>query len=86
MTFFCVFFRWLDRNEDDGQIVRELSPAGDGLQLFSECKNNILHQERLSKLKKQGSYVCCKSLEMLELTDTEYRNKISLREPMTVKK
>ncbi|XP_059213530.1 lipoxygenase homology domain-containing protein 1 [Centropristis striata] len=28
-------FRWLDRNEDDGQIVRELSPAGDGLQLFN---------------------------------------------------
>ncbi|KAK5900382.1 hypothetical protein CgunFtcFv8_025344 [Champsocephalus gunnari] len=28
-------FRWLDRNEDDGQIVRELSPAGDGLLLFN---------------------------------------------------
>uniref|UniRef100_A0A3Q1FQV9 Lipoxygenase homology PLAT domains 1a n=1 Tax=Acanthochromis polyacanthus TaxID=80966 RepID=A0A3Q1FQV9_9TELE len=25
---------WLDRNEDDGQIVRELVPAGDGLRLF----------------------------------------------------
>uniref|UniRef100_A0A3Q3FXL6 PLAT domain-containing protein n=1 Tax=Labrus bergylta TaxID=56723 RepID=A0A3Q3FXL6_9LABR len=31
----CVL-RWLDRNEDDGQIVRELVPAGDGLRLFSE--------------------------------------------------
>uniref|UniRef100_A0A3Q3VVE1 PLAT domain-containing protein n=1 Tax=Mola mola TaxID=94237 RepID=A0A3Q3VVE1_MOLML len=29
-------FRWLDRNEDDGQIVRELVPAGDGLRLFSK--------------------------------------------------
>ncbi|TNN30548.1 Lipoxygenase y domain-containing protein 1 [Liparis tanakae] len=27
--------RWLDRNEDDGQIVRELVPAGDGLLLFN---------------------------------------------------
>ncbi|XP_030006124.1 lipoxygenase homology domain-containing protein 1 [Sphaeramia orbicularis] len=27
--------RWLDRNEDDGQIVRELVPAGDGLRLFN---------------------------------------------------
>ncbi|KAA8578774.1 hypothetical protein FQN60_009195 [Etheostoma spectabile] len=26
---------WLDRNEDDGQIVRELVPAGDGLRLFN---------------------------------------------------
>ncbi|XP_056260090.1 lipoxygenase homology domain-containing protein 1-like, partial [Seriola aureovittata] len=29
------FFRWLDRNEDDGQIVRELVPDGDGLRLFN---------------------------------------------------
>ncbi|KAK2819320.1 hypothetical protein Q5P01_024881 [Channa striata] len=28
-------FRWLDRNEDDGQIVRELVPAGDGQRLFN---------------------------------------------------
>ncbi|XP_067431501.1 lipoxygenase homology domain-containing protein 1-like [Thunnus thynnus] len=28
-------YRWLDRNEDDGQIVRELVPAGDGLRLFN---------------------------------------------------
>ncbi|XP_045923575.1 lipoxygenase homology domain-containing protein 1-like [Micropterus dolomieu] len=28
-------FRWLDRNEDDGQIVRELVPAGEGLRLFN---------------------------------------------------
>uniref|UniRef100_A0A3Q2QDK8 Lipoxygenase homology PLAT domains 1 n=1 Tax=Fundulus heteroclitus TaxID=8078 RepID=A0A3Q2QDK8_FUNHE len=28
-------FRWLDRNEDDGQIVRELVPAGDGERLFN---------------------------------------------------
>uniref|UniRef100_A0A672IB87 Lipoxygenase homology domains 1a n=1 Tax=Salarias fasciatus TaxID=181472 RepID=A0A672IB87_SALFA len=28
-------FRWLDRNEDDGQIVRELVPAGDGVRLFN---------------------------------------------------
>lgn len=33
---FVFSFRWLDRNEDDGQIVRELVPAGDGLRLFSE--------------------------------------------------
>ncbi|KAK1884574.1 Lipoxygenase like domain containing protein 1, partial [Dissostichus eleginoides] len=30
-----VAIEWLDRNEDDGQIVRELSPAGDGLRLFN---------------------------------------------------
>uniref|UniRef100_A0A3B3TLH8 Lipoxygenase homology PLAT domains 1 n=1 Tax=Poecilia latipinna TaxID=48699 RepID=A0A3B3TLH8_9TELE len=28
-------FRWLDRNEDDGQIIRELVPAGDGVRLFN---------------------------------------------------
>ncbi|XP_057675207.1 lipoxygenase homology domain-containing protein 1-like isoform X3 [Corythoichthys intestinalis] len=28
-------YRWLDRNEDDGQIVRELVPAGEGLRLFN---------------------------------------------------
>ncbi|KAL0965208.1 hypothetical protein UPYG_G00278200 [Umbra pygmaea] len=28
-------YRWLDRNEDDGQIVRELVPAGDGLRLHN---------------------------------------------------
>ncbi|XP_033845859.1 lipoxygenase homology domain-containing protein 1-like [Periophthalmus magnuspinnatus] len=28
-------FRWLDRNEDDGQIVRELVPAGEGVRLFN---------------------------------------------------
>uniref|UniRef100_A0A8C5H2G2 Lipoxygenase homology domain-containing protein 1-like n=1 Tax=Gouania willdenowi TaxID=441366 RepID=A0A8C5H2G2_GOUWI len=28
-------YRWLDRNEDDGQIVRELVPAGDGVRLFN---------------------------------------------------
>uniref|UniRef100_A0A8C5CVH5 Lipoxygenase homology PLAT domains 1 n=1 Tax=Gadus morhua TaxID=8049 RepID=A0A8C5CVH5_GADMO len=27
--------RWLDRNEDDGQIIRELVPAGEGLRLFN---------------------------------------------------
>ncbi|XP_056146384.1 lipoxygenase homology domain-containing protein 1 [Lampris incognitus] len=27
--------RWLDRNEDDGQITRELVPAGVGLRLFN---------------------------------------------------
>lgn len=43
------FLRWLDRNEDDGQIVRELVPAGDGLRLFSECMKNI------NKPKKQVS-------------------------------
>ncbi|XP_060929737.1 lipoxygenase homology domain-containing protein 1-like [Limanda limanda] len=36
-TMAIVFpcFRWLDRNEDDGQIVRELVPDGDGLRLFN---------------------------------------------------
>lgn len=29
--------RWLDRNEDDGQIVRELVPTDHGQRLFSEC-------------------------------------------------
>lgn len=29
-------FRWLDRNEDDGQIVRELVPFADGQSLFSK--------------------------------------------------
>ncbi|XP_061603543.1 lipoxygenase homology domain-containing protein 1 [Phyllopteryx taeniolatus] len=28
-------YRWLDRNEDDGQIVRELVPGGEGLRLFN---------------------------------------------------
>lgn len=28
--------RWLDRNEDDGQIVRELVPTDDGQRLFSK--------------------------------------------------
>ena len=28
--------RWLDRNEDDGQIIRELVPEGEGLRLHSE--------------------------------------------------
>ncbi|XP_061589573.1 lipoxygenase homology domain-containing protein 1 [Cololabis saira] len=28
-------FRWLDQNEDDGQIVRELVPDGEGLRLFN---------------------------------------------------
>uniref|UniRef100_A0A8B9LQ53 Lipoxygenase homology domains 1a n=1 Tax=Astyanax mexicanus TaxID=7994 RepID=A0A8B9LQ53_ASTMX len=28
-------FRWLDRNEDDGQIVRELVPSADGQRLFN---------------------------------------------------
>jgi len=28
--------RWLDRNEDDGQIVRELVPFSDGQRLYSE--------------------------------------------------
>lgn len=39
-------FRWLDHNEDDGQIVRELVPAGNGLRLFSKPvlgkKNNVI--------------------------------------------
>lgn len=35
-----LFSRWLDRNEDDGQIVRELVPAGDGLRLFSKRIND----------------------------------------------
>ena len=28
--------RWLDRNEDDGQIVRELVPFADGPRLYSK--------------------------------------------------
>ncbi|XP_030623777.1 lipoxygenase homology domain-containing protein 1 [Chanos chanos] len=28
-------YRWLDRNEDDGQIVRELVPTADGQRLFN---------------------------------------------------
>lgn len=31
-----AFFRWLDRSEDDGQIVRELLPFSDGQRLFSK--------------------------------------------------
>lgn len=31
-----VFFRWLDRSEDDGQIVRELLPFSDGQRLYSK--------------------------------------------------
>ncbi|KAF6729132.1 Lipoxygenase homology domain-containing protein 1 [Oryzias melastigma] len=29
------FNMWLDQNEDDGQIIRELVPAGEGLRLFN---------------------------------------------------
>uniref|UniRef100_A0A8C9S0Y2 Lipoxygenase homology PLAT domains 1 n=1 Tax=Scleropages formosus TaxID=113540 RepID=A0A8C9S0Y2_SCLFO len=29
-------YRWLDQNEDDGQIVRELVPSGDGQRLHSD--------------------------------------------------
>lgn len=35
-TFLNVFFRWLDRSEDDGQIVRELLPFSDGQRLYSK--------------------------------------------------
>lgn len=31
-----VSVRWLDRSEDDGQIVRELLPFSDGQRLYSE--------------------------------------------------
>lgn len=40
----CVIFenfvlcRWLDRNEDDGQIVRELVPFSDGQRLYSKLE------------------------------------------------
>ncbi|KAK7896482.1 hypothetical protein WMY93_021807 [Mugilogobius chulae] len=34
LFMFC-FVRWLDRNEDDGQIIRELVPAGEGVRLFN---------------------------------------------------
>lgn len=35
-TLVFAFFRWLDRNEDDGQIVRELLPFSDGQRLYSK--------------------------------------------------
>lgn len=38
VLFLYVFFRWLDRSEDDGQIVRELLPFSDGQRLYSECE------------------------------------------------
>lgn len=35
-TSLHVLFRWLDRSEDDGQIVRELLPFSDGQRLYSK--------------------------------------------------
>lgn len=35
-TSLHTFFRWLDRSEDDGQIVRELLPFLDGQRLYSK--------------------------------------------------
>lgn len=32
--------RWLDRNEDDGQIVRELVPFSDGQRLYSMSQDS----------------------------------------------
>lgn len=37
-----VFCRWLDRNEDDGQIVRELVPRSDGQRLYSKSLASVL--------------------------------------------
>jgi len=36
ITDFSLYTRWLDKNEDDGQIVRELVPAGESPMLKSE--------------------------------------------------
>jgi len=35
-----VLCRWLDRNEDDGQIVRELVPLSDGQRLYSKTQRS----------------------------------------------
>lgn len=35
-TSLRVSVRWLDRSEDDGQIVRELLPFSDGQRLYSK--------------------------------------------------
>lgn len=35
-----VLCRWLDRNEDDGQIVRELVPLSDGQRLYSKSEES----------------------------------------------
>ncbi|XP_037833937.1 lipoxygenase homology domain-containing protein 1-like [Kryptolebias marmoratus] len=35
--------RWLDRNEDDGQIVRELVPFSDGQRLYSKFQETRFH-------------------------------------------
>lgn len=38
-----VLCRWLDRNEDDGQIVRELVPFSDGQRLYSKFEKLKCH-------------------------------------------
>lgn len=35
------FCRWLDRGEDDGQIVRELVPYADGQRLYSKYSRTV---------------------------------------------
>lgn len=35
-----VLYRWLDPNEDDGQIVRELVPFADGQRLYSKLEES----------------------------------------------
>lgn len=37
---FTVLCRWLDRSEDDGQIVRELVPFSDGQRLYSKLEDS----------------------------------------------
>lgn len=37
-----IAFRWLDRNGDDGQIVRELVPTEDGQRLFSKSTTTYI--------------------------------------------
>ena len=39
--------RWLDRNEDDGQIVRELVPFADGPRLYSKYFTDCYEKAQL---------------------------------------
>lgn len=57
---FCEFYRWLDRNEDDGQIFRELVPFSDGQRLYSKLEEADVtkHLDLILEILCVCSYVC----------------------------
>lgn len=51
-----VLCRWLDQNEDDGRIGRELVPLSDGQRLYSKLEKLVLH---LLKPPNVDTYIQC---------------------------